>query len=89
MQVYNLNVDEGTHKPSATIEYAVINTANNKPVLQQTESSDQRGNVSDQITLEKSLSLSSLEPGTYRITIKVNDNISKQTISPSALFKVE
>ena len=30
-----------------------------------------------------------LLPGTYKIEIKVNDNISKQTIDPSAVFAVE
>jgi len=27
-----------------------------------------------------------LQPGIYKIEIKVNDNISKQTIDPSAVF---
>ena len=30
-----------------------------------------------------------LEPGLYRIEIKVNDNISKQTVGPTATFSVE
>src|SRR5581483_3254049 len=33
MQVYNLSVDEKTHKPSATFEYDVVNTATNKAVI--------------------------------------------------------
>jgi hypothetical protein len=47
------------------------------------------GNLGDQLTVEKSLPLAGVEPGTYQITIKVNDLISKQTISPTARFKVE
>ena len=47
------------------------------------------GNIGDQMTLEKTLSASSLDPGVYRIQIKVNDNISKQTVDPSATFAVE
>jgi hypothetical protein len=47
------------------------------------------GNVGDQVTLQKSLSASNLEPGSYRIEIKVNDNISKQTVDPTATFAVE
>jgi len=89
MQVYNLGVDEKTHKPSATFEYDIVNMATNKPVVQKVESTDQMGNVGEQVTLQKTIASSSLQPGLYRIEIKVNDNISKQTIGPSAVFSVE
>jgi GWxTD domain-containing protein len=89
MQVYNLGVDDKTHKPSATVEYDVINAATNKAVIHTVESTDQMGNIGDQVTLEKPLSASSLDPGVYRIQIKVNDNISKQMVDPSATFAVE
>ena len=89
MQVYNLGVDDKTHKPSATVEYDVINAATNKAVIHTVESTDQMGNIGDQVTLEKPLSASSLDPGVYRIQIKVNDNISKQTVDPMATFAVE
>jgi GWxTD domain-containing protein len=89
MQVYNLGVDDKTHKPSATVEYDVINAATNKAVIHTVESTDQMGNIGDQVTLEKPLSASSLDPGVYRIQIKVNDNISKQTVDPTATFAVE
>jgi len=89
MQVYNLSIDEKTHKPSATFEYDVVNMATNKPVVHTTESTDTMGNVGEQVTLQKSLSAGNLEPGVYKIDIKVNDNISKQTVDPSATFAVE
>jgi len=89
MQVYNLSVDEKTHKPSATIEYDVVNTATNKAVVHTTESTEQMGNIGEQVTLQKTLSAANLQPGMYRIEIKVNDNISKQTVGPTAIFSVE
>jgi len=89
MQVYNLGVDEKTHKPSATFEYDVVNIATNKPVIQKLESTDTMGNVGEQVTLQKSIASANLQPGVYRIDIKVNDNVSKQTINPSATFAVE
>jgi GWxTD domain-containing protein len=89
MQVYNLGVDEKTHKPSATFQYEIVNVATNKPVVQKTESTDTMGNVGEQVTLQKSIASANLQPGVYRINIKVNDNISKQTIDPSATFAVE
>ncbi len=89
MQVYNLAVDQKTNKPAATVEYQIVNLQNQKKVIDLTESTTQMGNVGDQLTLEKSLALSSLDPGLYQITIKVNDEIAKQTVSPSARFQVE
>jgi GWxTD domain-containing protein len=89
MQVYNLGVDDKTHKPSATFEFDIVNIATNKPVVQKTESTEQMGNVGEQVTLQKSIASANLPPGVYKINIKVNDNISKQTIDPSATFAVE
>jgi 5-hydroxyisourate hydrolase-like protein (transthyretin family) len=89
VQVYNLGVDEKTHKPSATFEYDIVNVATNKAVVQKTESTDAMGNVGEQVTLQKSIAASNLQPGVYKIEIKVNDNISKQTVDPSAVFAVE
>jgi GWxTD domain-containing protein len=89
MQVYNLGVDEKTHKPSATFEYAITNVATNKSVIQKMESTDTMGNVGDQVTLQKTIAAANLQPGIYKIQIKVNDNISKQTVDPSAVFAVE
>jgi GWxTD domain-containing protein len=89
MQVYNLGVDDKTHKPSATFEYDIVNVATNKSVVQKTESTDTMGNVGEQVTLQKSIASANLQPGTYKIEIKVNDKISKQTVDPSATFAVE
>jgi GWxTD domain-containing protein len=89
MQVYNLGVDEKTHKPSATFEFDIVNVATNKPVVQKMESTDTMGNVGEQVTLQKSIASANLQPGIYKIEIKVNDNISKQTVDPSATFAVE
>ena len=89
MQVYNLGLDEKTHKPSATFEYEITNLGTNKQVIQKTETTDSMGNIGEQVTLQKSIVAANLQPGTYKINIKVNDNISKQTINPSAVFAVE
>jgi len=88
MQVYNLSVDEKTHKPSATFEYNVTD-ANNKAVIHTVESTDTMGNVGDEVTLQKTLSAANLPPGLYKIEIKVNDNLSKQMVDPTATFAVE
>jgi len=89
MQVYNMGINDHTKKPSATVEYDIVSVANNKAVVHTVENTDQMGNLGDQMTLEKSLPLASLEPGLYQISIKVSDNISKQSITPTAKFVIE
>jgi GWxTD domain-containing protein len=89
MQVYNLGVNDQSKKSSAEFEYDIVNSATKKPVLHAVETTAQIGNAGDQVTLEKSMSLASLEPGMYELTVKVNDNISKQSIAPTAKFVVQ
>jgi GWxTD domain-containing protein len=90
MQVYNLQADDKTKKPSANIDYEIVNLANNQAVLHSSESTDTMGGkVGEQITLEKSLSLNTFPPGLYKLTVKVDDNVSKQQIAPSVRFAVQ
>ncbi len=63
MQVYNLQADDKTKKPSAKIDYEIVNLANNQPVLHSSESTDTMGNVGDQITLGKEFGLEQLSAG--------------------------
>ena len=67
----------------------MINAATNAAVVHTVESTETMGNIGEQVTLQKSLSAANLNPGVYRIQIKVNDNISKQTVDPTATFAVE
>ena len=89
MQVYNLAIDDKTKKPSASIAYDIIDAQTNKSVLHADEKTEQMGNVGEQLTLTKSMALNKLDPGLYRFQVKVDDNVDKQSISPSARFAVE
>src|SRR5215467_7421068 len=89
MQVYNLQADDKTKKPSAKVEYEIVNVATNQPVLHASETTDTMGNLGDQMTLEKGLALTGFQPGVYRLTVKVDDNVSRQQIAPSVRFAVE
>jgi 5-hydroxyisourate hydrolase-like protein (transthyretin family) len=89
LQVYNLQTNEKTNKPSAKVDYEIVNMANNQAVVHSSETTDTMGNLGDQMTLEKSLPLTGFQPGVYRLTVKVDDNISKQQIAPSVRFAVE
>jgi GWxTD domain-containing protein len=89
MQVYNLAMNDKTKKPDATFEYDIVNQQTNKSVLHVVESTAQMVNPGDQVTLEKTMALNNLDPGLYRLTVKVHDNVSGQDISPAARFAVE
>jgi GWxTD domain-containing protein len=87
MQVYNLSLDAKTHKPSLDVEYELLKDG--KPLLAQAEDQTQLKDASQQVTLEKIMPLSVLQPGEYTVRIKVTDNINKQTLLPSTTFEVQ
>ncbi len=87
MQIYNLGVDASA-RPSANIEYQVVNAATNQQVVQLTDTAERLDAAGNQITLRKSLPPDKLEPGVYQVTIKVSDLVSRQSISASAKFAV-
>ena len=89
MQVYNLGIDENSKSNLATVTYQIVDTATNNVVFEKQLDSKDLGAHSDQLTVEKSLPVAGLQPGKYKVTIKVNDEISKQEIAQSAPFVVE
>jgi len=89
MQVYNLGINETTKSNEATVTYQIIDTATNAVVFEKQLESKDLGAHSDQLTVEKSLPMAGLQPGKYKVTIKINDTISKQEIAQSAPFVVE
>jgi GWxTD domain-containing protein len=91
MQVYNLKVDENTHKANASIEYRVVKDGEKDaaPMLKFDEAADKLGEHGEQMTIEKALALGGLAPGKYKLEIQITDNLAKQTISPSTEFTVK
>jgi GWxTD domain-containing protein len=89
MQVYNLGIDEKSRQNGATVDYVITDLATNKVLLETQESTTKLSPNSDQVTLERSVPLASLQPGKYQITIKVNDSVTKQQIAESAPFVVD
>jgi hypothetical protein len=80
MQVYNLGIDEATKSNQATVTYQISEMPTGTVVLEKQLDSKDLGAHSDQMTVEKSLTIAGLQPGKYKVTIKVNDAISKQEI---------
>jgi GWxTD domain-containing protein len=92
MQVYNLGIDDKSKQNAATIQYQITDMASNKAILDTSEASSAAGDNSansDQFTVRRSVSLASLQPGKYQVTITVNDHVSKQQVAQSAPFTVD
>jgi GWxTD domain-containing protein len=89
MQVYNLGISDTTKSNEATVTYQIIDSATNNVVFEKQLESKDLGAHSDQLTVEKTLPMAGLQPGKYKVMIKINDTISKQEIAQSAPFVVE
>src|ERR1035441_1616041 len=89
MQVYNLGINEATKSNEAQVTYQIIDTANNNVIFEKQFDPKELGVHSDQMTVQKSLPIAGLQPGKYKVLIKVNDEISKQVIAQSAPFVVQ
>ena len=88
-EFYNFGMDEKTRKPDGTIEYEVVNSANNQTMMTQTEDLKTIPNASAfLVTVEKKLPLKSLPPGKYTLKLKVVDKLRNTSLSPSASFTV-
>ena len=89
MQVYNLGIDEKSKQNGATVDYEITDMATNKAVITRQELTNKLSPNADQLTIEKSMPLASLQPGKYQVSIKVNDGVSKQQIAETAPFIVD
>jgi len=88
MQFYNLGIDDATKSNSATVTYEITDASGTVILQKQLESKDLDAH-SDQLTVDRSMSIAGLEPGKYKVTVTINDAISKQEIAQSAPFVVE
>jgi GWxTD domain-containing protein len=85
-QVYNLNLDEATKKPSATLEMVI--TKNNQEVKKIVEQSTELANAAAQMTVIKTFPTSDFEPGQYGVQVRVTDNLTKEVIAGKDTFVV-
>jgi hypothetical protein len=89
LQVYNLKVDDKTHKSDATVQYVVTQGKDSNPIMKIDEPADKLNEHGEELTLERPVALSSLAPGKYKMEVRITDNLGKQTITPSAEFTVK
>jgi hypothetical protein len=92
LQVYNLKVDDKTHKADASVQYRVTklgdSTPGNGPLLKFDVPSDKLPEHGEELTLENMITLGSLAPGKYKLEVAITDNLSKQSITPAEEFTI-
>ncbi|HKN74117.1 MAG TPA: GWxTD domain-containing protein [Candidatus Acidoferrum sp.] len=86
LQLYNLKLDPQSHKTNISVAYRILK--DHQQVWHQDESPEQLQQSREQITLERNLPLSSLEPGHYTLEIFALDQLTNQTITRTADFTV-
>jgi GWxTD domain-containing protein len=91
-EFYNFGMDGTSKKPKGTVEYQIVNNADEKMMIDYTEDlADPKAfpNASPfLVTVEKKFPLKSLPPGRYTLKMKVEDKLKNQTLTPSAQFTV-
>ncbi|MGB0035877.1 MAG: GWxTD domain-containing protein [Candidatus Acidiferrales bacterium] len=89
LQVYNLKVDEKTHKADATVQYRVTKDKETTPALKFDIPRDKLPDHGEELTIENMITLGSLTPGKYKLEVAVTDNLAKLTSTPVAEFTVK
>jgi hypothetical protein len=87
MQVYNLKVDDKTHKSDVVVEYRV--TRGDQEIFKETETSEKLKETGVELTIERMISLDGMQPGKYKIEITVKDQLANQTFAQNADFTVK
>jgi len=89
LQVYNLKVDDKTHRSDTSVEYRVTKEKDTQPMLRFAVPADKLPQHGEELTLEQLITLGSLAPGRYQLAVAVTDNLTKQTITPTTDFTVK
>jgi GWxTD domain-containing protein len=89
LQVYNLKVDDKTHKADASVQFRVLRDKETEPVLKFDIAQDKLPQHGEEMTLEDVMTLGSLGPGKYNLEVAVTDNLAKLTITKASEFTVK
>ncbi len=90
MQVYNVQVDQATLRPSVEIEYLVSKGGKEMARIKEDGKNSLSTINSQQITLARTFALKDFEPGFYDVSVKITDNVAGKTIiTPKDSFQVK
>src|SRR6202050_2468378 len=89
LQVYNLKVDDKTHKADASVEYRVTKEKETVPTLKFDIPADKVPQHGEEMTIENRITLASRPPGKEQLAVAVTDTLLKQAITPTTDFTVK
>jgi GWxTD domain-containing protein len=87
LQVYNLKLDEVSHKTKVSVAYRI--TRDQKEVWRAMETADHLHQGGEQLTIERLIPLSSLASGRYTIEVTAIDLLTNETVIRAAEFTVK
>jgi GWxTD domain-containing protein len=89
MQIYNMQIDQATHKPSLDITFVVKKDGKMVEELKNTPYNSEQFYYGQRVVLVGKIPLKNIAPGKYSLEIKVQDNISNRSITTSTNFKIQ
>lgn len=89
LQLYNLKVDEATHKTKVSVAYRITQTNDRKEVWRAVESADHLHQGGEQLTIEHLIPVNTLAPGLYTIEVTAIDLLTNEAVIRSTEFTVK
>jgi GWxTD domain-containing protein len=89
MQIYNMDIDQATQKPSLDITFTVKSGDNVVESFKGTASNSEQFFYGQRVVLLGKIPLKQVVPGKYSLEIRVVDNISSRSVTTSANFKIK
>jgi len=89
LQLYNLKIDEATHKTKVSVAYRITQTKDQKEFWSAVEDADHLHQGGEQLTIERLIPVSSLAPGRYTMEVTAIDLLTNETVIRSTEFTVK
>jgi hypothetical protein len=87
LQLYNLKVDETSHKTSVSVVYRILK--DQQEIWRMVETPDHLHQGGEQLTIERLIPVSSLVSGRYTIEVTAIDLLTNDTVIRGAIFTVK
>jgi GWxTD domain-containing protein len=87
LQLYNLKLDESSHKTNVSVAYRIIK--DHQEIWRTVETADHLHQGGEQLTVERVIPVASLVPGHYTIEVTAIDLLTNDTVIRTAEFTVK
>jgi GWxTD domain-containing protein len=89
MQIYNMEIDQTSQKPSIDITFTIKNNGKVVEEIKGTSANSEQFFYGQRVVVLGKIPIKTVSAGKYTLEIKVLDNISNRTITTSTDFKVK